>query len=239
MLNTLAFKMQKKYQEAAENPFRVGKNLNQHKMKNQLSNLAKTSMITLLSIYAIAISSCQKEELVPPGIIPAHSTSADESKIKPPEVPDIIKVPEGNKVIWHAYASGVQIYQVTQSLTDPTVYLWTFIAPSATLYGNSSYSTVVGTHYAGPTWQATVGRKAGQFVVGLKLQSSIVDATAVAWLLLQSVPSTDVNYYDQVTYIQRVNTTGGLAPVTGADADHLGEQASIPYTAEYYFYGAN
>jgi len=57
-------------------------------------------------------------------------------------------------------------------------------------------------------------------------------------LLLQAVASTDPNYYSQITYIQRVNTTGGLAPTTGADAAHLGVQESVPYTAEYYFYAA-
>ena len=40
------------------------------------------------------------------------------------------------------------------------------------------------------------------------------------------------------TYIQRVNTTGGLAPATGCDAEHIGAQAAIPYTADYYFYKA-
>ena len=40
------------------------------------------------------------------------------------------------------------------------------------------------------------------------------------------------------TYIQRVNTTGGLAPTSGCDASTVGTVAKVPYTADYYFYKA-
>ena len=39
-----------------------------------------------------------------------------------------------------------------------------------------------------------------------------------------------------ITFIQRVNTTGGLAPSVPGLLD--GETKEIPYTAEYYFYRA-
>jgi hypothetical protein len=39
-----------------------------------------------------------------------------------------------------------------------------------------------------------------------------------------------------VSYIQRLDTAGGLAPTTGCTADHVGEIAEVPYTATYYFY---
>jgi len=42
--------------------------------------------------------------------------------------------------------------------------------------------------------------------------------------------------FSKVTYIQRVNTTGGLAPSEPGLID--GEIKEIPYTAEYYFYKA-
>ena len=39
-----------------------------------------------------------------------------------------------------------------------------------------------------------------------------------------------------MTYIQRVNTSGGLAPT---DPGHVvGEQVKVPYAAQYYFYRA-
>jgi hypothetical protein len=39
-----------------------------------------------------------------------------------------------------------------------------------------------------------------------------------------------------VVSIQRLQTKGGKAPATGCAASHRGEQARIPYTADYYFY---
>jgi hypothetical protein len=37
-----------------------------------------------------------------------------------------------------------------------------------------------------------------------------------------------------VTYIQRVNTVGGLAPEYAGD--YVGEEVRVPYAADYYFY---
>jgi hypothetical protein len=39
-----------------------------------------------------------------------------------------------------------------------------------------------------------------------------------------------------VTYVQRVNTTGGLRPA--APGSSIGAVVEVPYTAEYYFYRA-
>jgi hypothetical protein len=39
---------------------------------------------------------------------------------------------------------------------------------------------------------------------------------------------------ERVVCIQRVNTSGGLAPST--PPAQLGEEVRIPYTAEYFFY---
>jgi hypothetical protein len=42
---------------------------------------------------------------------------------------------------------------------------------------------------------------------------------------------------DQTTFIQRVNTTGGLAPpASECNASTAGTQAEVPYTADYYFW---
>ncbi|HYV91625.1 MAG TPA: DUF3455 domain-containing protein [Chitinophagales bacterium] len=204
-------------------------------MKSRNIKIKTISTALLVVIFALAITSCQKSDYTSI----AADNAAVEAKIKAPDVPAIIAVPAGNKVLWRAFATGTQIYKVTQSTTDPTVYLWSFVAPSATLYSNSGLTNAIGLHYIGPTWSCTTGPDAGKFVIGVKLQGITQDVTAVPWLLLQSVPNSDPNYFTRITYIQRINTTGGLAPTTGADAAHLGEQVEIPYTATYYFYGAN
>jgi len=203
-------------------------------MKTVVSKIKIVQVAALFAIIVFAFG-CKKSDLNP--AIPGETTLSQQT-LKVPNVPAEIAVPEGNKLIFHCYASGVQIYQVTESSTNPGQYVWTLIAPSATLYNNQNFTKQVGTHYAGPTWESKFGTKKSQYVIGTKINSVTVDPTAVGWLLLQAVPNSDPNYFSSVTYIHRLYTTGGLAPTTGATAENLGIQQSVPYTAEYYFYAA-
>lgn len=61
------------------------------------------------------------------------------------------------------------------------------------------------------------------------------DPTAIAWLLLEKTETSGSGVFSKITYIQRTNTTGGLAPV---EPGALNELREVPYTAEYYFYRA-
>jgi hypothetical protein len=41
----------------------------------------------------------------------------------------------------------------------------------------------------------------------------------------------------KTTFIQRLNTSGGLAPSTGcSSAADVGNRAFVPYSADYFFY---
>src|SRR5256885_16846694 len=51
-----------------------------------------------------------------------------------PTVPAAIAVPDGNKVEFHAYAEGVQIYA-----WDAATSKWIFQAPEAVLYANEGH----------------------------------------------------------------------------------------------------
>jgi len=43
----------------------------------------------------------------------------------------------------------------------------------------------------------------------------------------------------KTTFVQRLNTRGALAPSTGcASPSNVGNQAFVPYTADYFFYAA-
>jgi hypothetical protein len=145
-----------------------------------------------------------------------------------PELPAVcasIEVPEGNKVCFHVYAIGVQIYRWDGSA-------WAFVAPAAVLYANAGHDGEVGTHYAGPTWESNSGSK----VVGRRIAGCTPDATAIPWLLLQAVTAEGPGIFHRVTYVQRVNTVGGLAPA--APGAFVSEEQQVPYTAEYFFYRA-
>ncbi len=184
----------------------------------KLSFLSVVTCIICLVSATIFFSSCQKEDNL--------ETPA------PPEVPAILEVGEGFKVSFHTYAKGFQVYTCTE--TSPGVYAWVFKEPIATLYSNANYTGVVGTHYAGPTWESTNGST----VVAAKLEGVTVDPTAIPWLKLGAISETGPGIFDNTMHIQRVNTVGGKAPATGADASTVGQEIQIPYTAEYYFYKA-
>ena len=149
-----------------------------------------------------------------------------------PELPDqcsSIVVPEGNKLAFHVYAKGVQIYKwnvITQK--------WDLFAPQASLFAEENYFGEVGSHYGGPTWESKSGSKVeGRRVLGT---GCTPDPTAVAWILLSKYRTEGSGIFSSVSFIQRVNTTGGLAPSVPGLLD--GETKEIPYTAEYYFYRA-
>jgi hypothetical protein len=63
-----------------------------------------------------------------------------------------------------------------------------------------------------------------------------VDSDAIPWLLLMAASTEGPGIFSRVSYIQRVNTTGGLTPTTECSAENEGEEVGIPYTAVYYFY---
>ena len=140
-----------------------------------------------------------------------------------------IAVEEGNKLSFHTYARGVQIYK-WNALTS----MWDFVAPAANLYAEQNFFGEVGSHRAGPVWES----KSGSLVEARRVQGTgcTPDSSAIAWLLLSKHRTEGSGIFSSVTFIQRVNTTGGLAP-TLPGSQH-GEIKEIPYTAEYYFYRA-
>jgi hypothetical protein len=144
-----------------------------------------------------------------------------------PEVPPTIAVPAGNKVFLVGHAVGVQIYSCNG-------VVWGFVAPRANLYDD--HGKLIITHFAGPTWQA----KDGSRVVGqLAADPVTVDTSAIPWLLLsaRTAAGPDGDRLVATTYVQRINTRGGLAPpAADCNAATAGAVAEVPYTADYYFW---
>jgi hypothetical protein len=163
-----------------------------------------------------------------------------------PAVPPNLKVQPGHVPFLKAAAAGTQNY-----LCMPSG--WTFIGPQATLFltipwfgGDIRHQYA--THYLTPNpseeatnrplWQSSID---SSIVWGKQLEmsadSTYVDPTAIPWLLLeragrQNGPAGGT-MLSQTTFIQRINTTGGLKP---ANACVVGDRAFVPYTADYVFY---
>ena len=75
--------------------------------------------------------------------------------------------------------------------------------------------------------------------------ASCPNAGSIACLLLTSIGNdkgpTGGKLLADTTFVQRLNTKGGLAPSTGCSvATDVGKQALVPYTADYlFFHGVN
>jgi len=140
---------------------------------------------------------------------------------------ETLQVPAGNDLSLHAFATGVQIYR-----WNATTNLWDFAGPRANLFADAGLHSKIGTHYAGPTWESKTGSK----VVGAVVETCLPDPTAIRWLRLAAVTSQGPGVFAGTTWIQRVNTTGGLAPSTPGTTP--AQIVEVPYTAEYDFYRA-
>jgi hypothetical protein len=146
-----------------------------------------------------------------------------------PDVPSAIRAPVGEKVIWRAHASGVQIY-VCQMGSDGKAQ-WALKAPQAELRNDKG--AVIGQHYAGPTWKHADGSEVTGKVVA---RADSPDSTSIPWLLLTAAGHSGGGALSRVSTIQRVHTKGGQMPSTGCDASRLDTEGKSPYTADYYFY---
>ena len=134
-----------------------------------------------------------------------------------------VNPPAGHVPFDAGFAVGVQTYKC-----DGTA--WTFTGPRATVY------TLGGKvdHYAGPTWEARDGSK----VVGAKVSEEASPIGAIPHLLLRAA-STTPGRLGETKFVQRLATTGGVAPAASkCTAATTGQGAEVPYTAVYTFWRA-
>jgi len=143
-------------------------------------------------------------------------------------VPEQIRVPAGNKPVLSVHAKGDQIYQCT---VENNMYAWKIQAPDARLY--DAQGRIVGNHYAGPIWEYKEGSRIVGRIVG---KIDIAPESSIAWLLVEVIGHKGNGLFSNVNYINRINTHGGLPPLSGCDANHLGSEKRVPYTADYIFY---
>lgn len=134
-----------------------------------------------------------------------------------------LQAPVGNRVAFSVFARGVQIYRWDGAT-------WVFQGPEAILFSDAGERTVIGSHYAGPTWESTSGSK----VVGAVQDRCTPDPDAIPWLLLKANSTVGQGVFSGITFIQRVNTSGGNAPTEPGTA--VDAAVRVPYTAHYFFY---
>jgi hypothetical protein len=155
-----------------------------------------------------------------------------------------------------ASASGTQNYVCVPGQNGPA---WKFLGPQATLFVtfpwiNGEGRQQITTHFlsanpaeagkARPTWQHSLDSSAvwGN-VKEISSDPAFVAPGAIPWLLLEVVGKQrgpmGGSALTETTYIQRLNTGGGVAPSSGCTESAYGLFALVPYTTDYLFYRAD
>jgi len=150
-------------------------------------------------------------------------------------VSDVVD-PADSKVVYQTQGRGDQIYICARQKDGMQ---WVLKGPAATLYDANS-GQEVGKHGEGPTWTWKDGSAVTGKVVGRRPSP---DSANLPWLLLKATlvpglngPFDKPEALDQITFVRRTQTHGGVAPTGGCDAAHIGESQAVPYSAVYTFY---
>jgi hypothetical protein len=183
--------------------------------------------------------------------------AAHAARVTPPPVPIDIQVPEGNTAFLVGHAVGTQNYiclpcpnptTPAANCPDTSGFAWLLFTPEATLFRDNDKQII--THFFSPnpdengtiraTWQDS--RDSSIVWGGRATQALVPDS--IPWVKLpmagvQEGP-TGGKTLTATTFIQRLNTFGGVAPEDGcAQLTDVGAKAFVPYTADYFFYTAD
>lgn len=186
------------------------------------------------------------------------------AQVTVPPTPTQITPGEGNTAYLVGHAFGTQGYTCLPTPTGGTAWNVNPARPEATLFTDVfGQDFQIITHFASidsnpnefapkpvslsgnATWQSSLDTSkvwavaVGSIPAGSDPQSCPNDG-AIPCLLLQSIGNqkgpTGGNLLAKATFVQRLNTKGGVAPTTACS---VGQTQLVPYSADYFFYKAD
>ncbi len=155
---------------------------------------------------------------------------ANQAMVKNAELPEAVRVPAGHTQTMFTVGSGEITYECREKKDAAGAFEWAFAGPVATL--TNAKGTVVGKYYAGPTWESNDGSK----VTGKQVAVSPAAPGNIALQLVKANPATGKGAMEGVSYIQRLNTVGGVAPALPCGAEQKGDKKVVAYKADYVLY---
>jgi len=166
-------------------------------------------------------------------LLPACMQTPMRSNYSQAMLPDPVKVPAGHRAAMEATGKGQLTYECREKTAMPGTYEWVFVGPNAILTNRAG--TRVGTYYGPPaTWESADGSK----ISGTQLAISPGASGSIPLQLVKTNPAVGMGAMSGVTYIQRVNTQGGVAPTLSCDMNNTGKRELVNYQADYIFYTA-
>jgi hypothetical protein len=161
---------------------------------------------------AVAISGCA---LLPESMVP-------------PSLPSAVTVPPGHKKAMTLKAVGTMNYECRVRAGMSGAYGWVLNAPDASLRHWSGWR--VGRYYGGPTWA---------YRDGSRVTARLIAASPAARSPIQLWQASSIGVegeFSGVTYIQRINATGGEPPSVPCTEGAVGRGRKVEFSAEFVFY---
>ncbi len=146
------------------------------------------------------------------------------------DVPEPVRPPAEHKMAMKTVGVGEITYECRAKADMPGAFEWAFVAPMAKLMDGGNRE--VGKYYGGPTWESMDGSK----VMGKQVAVAPASPGNIPLQLVKAEPAMGSGSMTGVTYIQRLNTRGGVAPAEACNASMTGMKKQVAYQADYVFY---
>lgn len=145
-------------------------------------------------------------------------------------LPQAVLVPSGHVVALETRASGVLNYECRPTATGP--YGWVVMSPKANLLDRTGKDVVA---YSGPPARWT--HVDGSSIVGNQVSVASNGPFNLPLQLSRAEPSTGSGALQNISFIQRIKTKGGIVETTRPCSELTsGQKVTLPYQADYIFW---
>ncbi len=146
-------------------------------------------------------------------------------------LPMAIGVPPGHKVVLETTATGLLNYECRA--TPPGPFAWVLVSPQANLLDRTGKDVVA---YSGPPAKWT--HIDGSSIVGTQIAVASNGEYNLPMQLARAEPSMGMGALQNVSFIQRIKTKGGVEKTKTCSISNSGEKVTLPYQADYIFWSA-
>ena len=165
-------------------------------------------------------------------LLSACASSPTMTTFSQSSLPDAVKVPAGHKVALESVGVG-QITYECRAKKDAAGFEWVFVGPDAKLLARDGKQ--LGKYYGPPaTWESADGSK----ITGAQVAIAPAATGNIPLQLVKANPAMGNGAMTGVSYVQRVDTRGGVAPSKACDAAMLSKQEIVKYQSDYIFWKA-
>ena len=179
-------------------------------------------MRTASLIVAVVLGGCA----IPTGRDPPATTAPSPSLAPSLGLFSRIQVPDGHEPVLRLAAKGAQVFRCERS---QAAFEWRFRQPDAELYDEQGKP--VARHGANFSFEH---RDGSRLLGTVAAHDKAAEADALPWLLW-STRSFGKGAFSGVTYVQRIDTRGGMPPPSCA-AQEANRLLRVEFTATFVFY---